>query len=297
MSNGIELRHLRYFLAVAESLHFTKAAAELGIAQPPLSQQIKHLETLVGHRLLERTTRGVKLTPAGELMAEQARGTLRKVEDDLNQVRRIGRGEEGTLTAGFSGSVMFTEFPLAIEEYRRTYPDVELRLRELATAVQVSELLHGTLDLGLLRDGDPTPGLTLTPIARESFVAVLPQGHALARKRAFRLADLADEPFVLFDRAFGPLAFDRTIACCEREGFLPRIIQRAHQWPTVVRLVAVGLGVSLAPACIAKAGLPGVVYRKLPARVATTIDLAVRTGAANRLALNFAGMVRRRLGS
>src|SRR5580700_602441 len=115
MNKEIELRHLRYFLAVAETLHFSKAARLLGMAQPPLSQQIKRLEQLVGHSLFDRTTRGVKLTLAGQLLAERARSTIEKVQDDLAQVRRLGRGEEGTLTVGFSGSVMFTDLPLAIE--------------------------------------------------------------------------------------------------------------------------------------------------------------------------------------
>src|SRR5579863_5079362 len=119
MKDEIELRHLRYFLAVAETLHFSKAAERLGIAQPPLSQQIKRLEQLIGHRLFDRTTRGVQLTLAGQLLADRARSTIEKIQDDLEQVRRLGRGEEGTLTVGFSGSVMFAELPAAIENYRR----------------------------------------------------------------------------------------------------------------------------------------------------------------------------------
>src|ERR1700722_5626057 len=114
MKEEIELRHLRYFLAVAETLHFSKAAQMLGIAQPPLSQQIKRLEQLVGHRLFDRTTRGVKLTLAGQLLAERARSTIEKVQDDLAQVRRLGRGEEGTLRGGVSGSVMCDQLPVAV---------------------------------------------------------------------------------------------------------------------------------------------------------------------------------------
>src|SRR3979411_2194610 len=126
MNDEIELRHLRYFLAVAETLHFSKAAQILGIAQPPLSQQIKRLEQLLGHRLFDRTTRGVKLTLAGQLLAERARSTIEKVHDVLEQVGRLGRGEEGTLTGGFSGSVLFKYLPPSIESYRRRYPKVEL---------------------------------------------------------------------------------------------------------------------------------------------------------------------------
>src|SRR5579863_356243 len=159
MSEEIELRHLRYFLAVSETLHFSKAAQRLGIAQPPLSQQVKRLEQLIGHRLFDRTTRGVKLTLAGQLLADRARSTIEKIHDDLEQVRRLGRGEEGTLTVGYSGSVMFTDFPAAIETYRRRYPKVELRLRELFTSALITAMLEGTLDLAFLRDGDPTEGI------------------------------------------------------------------------------------------------------------------------------------------
>jgi DNA-binding transcriptional LysR family regulator len=197
MDEEIELRHLRYFLAVAGTLHFSKAAERLGIAQPPLSQQIKRLEQLLGHRLFDRSTRGVKLTLAGQLLAERARGTIERIQDDLAQVRRLGRGEEGTLTVGFSGSVMFTALPDAIGNYRRKYPKVELRLRELSTAAQIASLLDGTLDLAFLRDGDPSPGVDIRTLLEERFVAVLPQSHVLARRRSLRLRDLSKEPFVL----------------------------------------------------------------------------------------------------
>src|SRR5580693_3124941 len=184
MSEQIELRHLRYFLAVAETLHFSKAAKRLGIAQPPLSQQIRRLEQLLGHALFERTTRGVTLTLAGQLLAKRAQSTMEKVDEDLAQVRRLGRGEEGTLTVGFSGSVMFTELPAAIQSYRRRYPKVELRLRELSTHAQIRALLDGTLDLAFLRDGDATEGIQIDTLLEERYVAVLPDAHPLAQKRS-----------------------------------------------------------------------------------------------------------------
>jgi DNA-binding transcriptional LysR family regulator len=287
MNQEIELRHLRYFLAVAETLHFSKAAQRLGIAQPPLSYQIKRLEQFIGHRLFDRTTRGVKLTPAGQVLADRARSTMEKVHDDLEQVRRLGRGEEGTLTVGFSGSVMFADLPAAIETYRRPYPRVELRLRELATYAQIPALLDGTLDLAFMRDGEPTEGIEMTTLFKEPYVAVLPEAHALARKRTLRVHDLRKEPFIFFARRMGPLAFDRTMACCERSGFRPTIVQDASQWPTLVRLVAAGLGVSLAPACVANVTLPGAVYRAVPAPCRTTVDLGIKVGTDKILTKHF----------
>ncbi|HEX4170637.1 MAG TPA: LysR substrate-binding domain-containing protein [Bryobacteraceae bacterium] len=293
MDTRVELRHLRYFLAVAETLHFSKAAMRLGIAQPPLSQQIKRLEMLLGYPLFERTTRGVKLTPAGQLLAERANSTIEKVHDDLAQVRRLGRGEEGTLTVGFSGSVMFTDLPLAIESYRRHYPKVELRLREMVTSAQLAALLDGTIDLAFLRDGDPTKGVQLGTLFKERYVVVLPAVHALTRKRKLRIRDLREEPFVFFARRMGPLAFDRTIACCQNDGFHPNIVQDAPQWPTLVRLVAAGLGVSLAPACVASVALPGAVYREVYGNARTTIDLGTKVGVVRPLTANFIEIARK----
>jgi DNA-binding transcriptional LysR family regulator len=297
MKEEIELRHLRYFLTVAETLHFSKAAELLGMAQPPLSQQIKRLEQLLGHRLFDRSTRGVKLTLAGQLLAERARSTIEKVQDDLVQVRRLGRGEEGTLTVGFAGSLMFTDLPSAIQRYRRRYPKVELRLREMNTSAQISALLTGTIDMAFLRDGDATEGVQISTLFEERYVAVLPVTHALSRRRLLRVGDLRNEPFILFSRRMGPLAFDRTIACCERNGFRPNIVQDAPQWPTLVRLVSAGLGVSLAPACVATVAIPGAVYREVRAACRTTVDLAVKTGSASRLASNFIEIARERLAS
>lgn len=210
-------------------------------------------------------------------------------------MRRLGRGEEGTLTVGFSGSVMSTDLPAAIESYRRRYPKVELRLRELATSARIAALLTGTLDLAFRRDGDPTEGIELSTLLEERYVAVLPDVHALARRRSLRVGDLRNEPFILFARRMGPLAFDRTIACCERHGFRPNIVQDAPQWPTLVRLVAAGLGVSLAPECVANVAIPGAVYRKAHAACRTTVDLGIKTGPVPRLVSNFREIARTHL--
>jgi DNA-binding transcriptional LysR family regulator len=281
MKQEIEFRHLRYFLAVAETLHFSKAAVQLGMAQPPLSQQIRSLERILGYPLFQRTTRGVRLTKVGEYFRERARNTVTKMQDDVEMARRLGSGHEGVLTVGFSGSVMLTTLPKAIERYRRLYPKVELRLRELVTADQMPSLLDGTLDLGFLRDGEPQEGLVLESILRERFIAVLPARHKLAGKVTIRPGELRNEPFVLFARRMGPLAFDRTIACCEAEGFRPNVVQVAPQWPTVVRLVAAGSGISLAPACVANFAMPGVVYKKVRSRHWSSIDIGLRPNLDN----------------
>jgi DNA-binding transcriptional LysR family regulator len=293
MKQEIEIRHLRYFLAVAETLHFSKAAVQLGMAQPPLSQQIRSLERMLGHPLFDRTTRGVRLTRVGQYFRECARNTVTKIQDDVEMARRLGNGQEGVLTVGFSGSVMLTTLPKAIERYRRLHPKVELRLRELVTTEQIPSLLDGTLDLGFLRDGEPQDGLLIESILQERFIAVLPARHKLAGSASIHPRDLRNEPFVLFARRMGPLAFDRTLACCEAEGFRPNIVQEAPQWPTVVRLVAAGSGISLVPACVASFAMPGVVYKRVRSRHWTSIDIGLKPNLDNPAVEAFLSIVRR----
>jgi DNA-binding transcriptional LysR family regulator len=281
MKSRIELRHLRYFLAVAETLHFGKAAARLGMAQPPLSQQIRTLENILGYRLFDRTTRGVQLTTVGRYFLERTRNTLERIDQDVKMTRRLGAGQEGVLAVGFSGSVMFTELPLAIEQYRRAYPKVELQLHELVTAEQISALKAGNLDLAFLRDGDPDDSIEMEPFLRERFVAILPKRHRLAEKSSLRPSDLQTEPFVFYARTMGPLAFDRMMACCEADGFRPRIVQDTPQWPTALRLIAAGLGVSIAPACVTSLVLPDIVYISLRSAHRTSIDIGRRRSLDN----------------
>jgi DNA-binding transcriptional LysR family regulator len=188
---------------------------------------------------------------------------------------------------------MLTTLPKAIERYRRLFPGVELRLRELFSAEQVPALLDGTLDLGFLRDGQPHDGLSMDSILQERFLVALPSRHRLARHPVIRPADLRNEPFVLFARRMGPLAFDRTVACCEEEGFRPNVVQEAPQWPTVVRLVAAGSGISLVPTCVASFAMPGVVYKKLRSRHWTSIDVGLKPGLDNPAAADFLSIVRK----
>ena len=247
---------------------------------------------MLGYPLFDRTTRGVRLTKVGQYFRERALNTVTKIQDDVEMARRLGRGQEGVLTVGFSGSVMLTTLPKAIERYRRLHPKVELRLRELVTAEQMSSLLDGTLDLGFLRDGESRDGLSIESILRERFIAVLPARHKLAGNATICPADLRNESFVLFARRMGPLAFDRTLACCEAEGFRPTVVQEAPQWPTVVRLVAAGSGISLAPACVANFAMPGVVYKKLRSRCWTSIDIGLKPDLDNPAVEAFLGIVR-----
>ncbi len=294
MNVDIDLRHLRYFVAVAEELHFGRAARRLHIAQPPLSQQIKQLERNLGHALFTRTSRSVSLTAAGKELLERARRTLTRVEEDLSAVRRVGRGEVGALTVAFTGSAILRDpLPEAIRAYRRRFPQVDLRLRELGTMLQIAALRDGSIDLGFLRDPGPFDGLVVDELSREPYVAVLPSRHPLAKLRVVAIAKLRGEPFIFHRRDIGPLAFDRTMAVCERAGFLPTIVQEAPQWPTVIRLVESGLGVSIAPACVSKLETIGVAFRPTNAKAAfTEVSLGHRDEPLPPTALEFVNIAR-----
>ncbi|QNI37132.1 LysR substrate-binding domain-containing protein [Edaphobacter albus] len=277
MDREIELRHLRYFVAVAEELHFGRAAERLHLAQPPLSQQIRKLEEILGYPLFLRTSRAVKLTAAGEVFLERARRTLRNVQEDMEEARSIGRGDEGFLRVGFIGSGMLTPLPAMLGHYRRLYPRVQLQLSENYTAGIGQSLNRGTLDAGFLRDGGSIEGLRLEALFSEPFVAVLPSSHRLADHKLISAADLRDEPFVFFSPTAGALAYEKPISLCEEHGFRPRVVQEAPQWLTILRLVGAGLGVTIAPECVKQIAGENVVCLNLRgAKVMSDIELAYR---------------------
>jgi DNA-binding transcriptional LysR family regulator len=294
MTNQLELRHLRYFVAVAEELHFSRAAQRLRMAQPPLSQQIRKLEEHIGYPLFTRNSRMVALTAAGEVLLERSRYILRRLDEDLESVRRVGRGEIGTLTVGFIGSAMLTVLPGLIGSYRKRFAKVDLRLRELTTSSLVDAIRQGAVDLGFLRDAGPTEDLVLETVVAERFVVALPEKHLLAKRKKVSLVDLRNDSLILFARELGPLAWDKTIALCETSGFRPPIVQDAPEWLTVLRLVSSGLGFSIAPACVATIKTPGVVCRELTkCPTLTNIELARRSDHSNPIMETFLAEARK----
>jgi DNA-binding transcriptional LysR family regulator len=297
MDRDIELRHLRYFVAVAEELHFGRAAARLHLAQPPLSQQIRKLEEILGHPLFVRTSRAVKLTAAGEVFLERARRTLRNVQEDMDEARSVGRGDEGTLRVGFIGSSMLTPLPAMLGRYRQLYPKVQLLLSESYTANIAASLNRGALDAGFLRDGGRVDGLHVEPIFSEPFVAVLPKTHRLAGRSNISPGDLRDEPFVFFTPGAGRLAYDKPMSLFEEYGFRPHVVQEAPQWLTILRLVGAGLGVSVGPACTRQIAVPNVACPGLRgAKVTSDIELAYREGEDRAVVGAFAAVARESFG-
>jgi DNA-binding transcriptional LysR family regulator len=297
MDGDIELRHLRYFVAVAEELHFGRAALRLHLAQPPLSQQIRKLEEILGYPLFLRTSRAVKLTSSGEVFLERAKRTLRNVQEDMEEARSVGRGEEGFLRVGFIGSAMLTPLPAMLGRYRRLYPKVNLQLHESYTSLVVHKLLKGELDAGFLRDGGHIPGLEVEPLFSEPFIAVLPKKHPLAKHKSISAKDLRDEPFVFFTPAAGTLAYEKPVSLCEEHGFRPNVVQEAPQWLTIMRLVGAGLGVTIAPACVKQVAASDVQCVSLRhANVESDIELAYRTNEDRAIVAAIATVARQSFG-
>ena len=264
-----DLRQLRYFVAVAEELHFGRAAERAGIAQPPLTQQIQKLEASLGCTLLVRG-RKTQLTEAGRVLLEQSKRLLDLADRAMDATRRVSRGETGQLTVGVPPSVLLSALPTAIRRYRSQYPEVAFRLRELSTSAIEDAVGVGEIDLGFLRESEPAGGLQSTIVWQEPVVAVLPAGHGLCKRSVLQLRMLAGEQFVFFPRRLGPAFHDRLTGACAAAGFTPNIVLEATQWQSVVSFVEAGMGVSLAPGCVQKLGWKGVVYRPMP-RLTTTV--------------------------
>jgi len=253
------------------------------------------LEEILGHALFQRTSREVRLTAAGEELLERARHTLKKIDADLTAVRRAGRGEAGTLTVGFVGSAMLTALPKLLGRYRRQFPQVDLQLRELYTAGLIDALVNGTVDVGFMRDAGPIDGLHIETLMAEPFVVVLPRKHPLAKEKSVPVKSLQHEPFVLFARSYGSVAWKKTMDVCEAHGFTPRVVQEAPQWLTIMTLVGAGLGVTIAPACVRKLAVPDTVCRKLrPQSQLTQLELACRASETRPIATAFSELARQR---
>ncbi len=275
----MELRHLRYFVAVAEELHFTRAAERLHIGQPPLSQQIQALEAEVGAQLLERSKRWVRLTEAGRLFLADARRILALSEQAVTTAQRAQRGEVGELRIGFTFSTPFTPlFATVITRYRQRFPAVTLTLHEMATLRQLEALDERTLDLGFVRPPEIAlpAGLELSNLRDDPLMLILPIGHPLAALSAVEFKDLAGAPFVMYPRNAGTGIYPQIMRLCKEAGFAPHIAQEAGEASTIIGLVAAGCGIAVLPESFDKIQMEGVCYRRLTDPAAMTALLLAR---------------------
>jgi DNA-binding transcriptional LysR family regulator len=290
----MELRHLHYFIAVAEDLHFSRAAERLHISQPPLSQQIRDLEDELGVKLFERTKRQVHLTEAGKVFLDRSYLLLAQLEQAIAETQRIGRGEVGQLAIGFVDSAMYTSLPEMLKGFREQFPAVELRLHEMTTAQQIQALYDKQIDVGIVRSAISEPGLSVECFLPESLVVALPETHPLSAQTQVSLSTLADEFFILFPAKLGPVFYGQIIHSCQQAGFRPKVAQEAVQMQTIVGLVAAGLGIAIVPASMQNFHRSGVIYRPLQEQIPKTgLYLTWRQHDASPVISAFLGLARK----
>ncbi|MFE7352136.1 LysR family transcriptional regulator [Streptomyces sp. NPDC057543] len=278
MDRSIEFRHLRYFLAVAEELHFGRAAQRLHIAQPALSQQIRQLEKIVGVELLRRTSRSVRLTEAGATFQPRARDLLGRLASDLDEAGRVGRGEAGRLDVAFitSATTIVSE---RLRAFSRRRPDVQVKLHDGFTVDVLAALERGTADIGIVRDADERDDIDLSLLTTERFVAVVPAEHPAARGNHVEATALAADPLILFPRSAGAHAFDVNTQPLQDAGIDVQAAQEFSNWHTIIMFVSAGLGVSIAPYSATTLLPPGVRRLELDGPPAMSrIFMATRRG-------------------
>lgn len=298
----MELRHLRYFIAVAEEGHVTRAAERLGMQQPPLSQQIRALERELDVQLFRRKPRGVELTDAGRALLSDARAILAHIDHAFATTRRTARGEQGRVAVGFTSSAPFHPFvPRVIRAFREAFPLVSLTLAESGTTELIEDLRAERVDAAFIRTpvADPA-GLAVDPLLEEAMLVALPSQHALASSAGaeatgIALRRLGSETFIVYRRPSGPGLYDAIIAACHAAGFSPLIGQEAPRIVSTLNLVAVGLGISLVPASLQRMRLDGVTYRRLIGAVQpkAPLHLATRRGDPSPVVRRFLALVKR----
>ncbi len=278
----IDLRRLRAFVAIAEEEHITRAAARLGMQQPPLTRLLRSMEAELGVALMQRLPRGVKPTAAGRALLDEARVLLARAGGLAEVVRHAARGETGRLAIGFTSSAALHPFvPAALRAFREAAPAVALTLEEAGTGELLDALLRGGLDAAFVRTPIPHAGsLIVDDVLREPMIVALPAGDALATRTgaALPLARLAGEPFILYRRPTGPGLYDAIVAACGRAGFSPRVVQEAPRLTATLSLVAAGLGLSIVPASLRSLNIGAVAYRALGSRphLIAPLHLAIR---------------------
>jgi DNA-binding transcriptional LysR family regulator len=259
----IELRHLRYFVAVAEELHFGRAAERLHIAQPPLSQQIRQLEQQLGFELFHRTKRNVRLTEAGQVFLEECRLVFRQFEQAIRAGQQASRGEVGKLVIGFVSSAAYSVLPPILNQFRNRFPTVNLTLRELTTDQQLHWLRDQQIDVGFVRPPIEDVEFNSITILQEPLVVALSETHPLAKLDFISLRSLIHEPFILFPRLLAPGLYDQIIGLCQQADFSPQVAQEATQMQTIISLVAADMGIAIVPESIHHLQRTGVVYKSL----------------------------------
>ncbi|HEX2545106.1 MAG TPA: LysR substrate-binding domain-containing protein [Ramlibacter sp.] len=289
----MEFRHLRYFLALSEELHFGRAARRLHISQPPLSLNIRQLEESIGARLFHRTSREVRLTAAGRAFLPAARAMLEQAEESARHAREVEQGYEGRLRIGLVSSMLYRGLPDLLREFQVRHPQLRVMLRELNSHDQMMDVLQGRLDVGFVHTMRVPAEISRLLVASEPFLCCVPSGHPLAKARRLKLRRLQEEAFVMFSRDASPDYYERVLAICSDAGFYPEVRHEVRHWLSVVSMVAQGLGVALVPAALKVSGIPGAAFVPLEASTARSEAFCVWRSADDNAGLqSFLGAVR-----
>jgi len=251
MSNRIEWRHLRYFLQVAEDLHFGKAANKLFISQPGLSRQIKQLEEELQTILLERDNKNVSLSIAGAYFNEEVKLLLRDFERIKTHTQLLSKGQEGRISIGYVGSAMQNVIPELLLNFRESFPQIKFGLKEIDNAKQIEGLLSQRIDLGFVRLDKVPRDLTIKPVFEDTFSLVLPEEHPLTKRKFKSLAQVKDEAFILFEKEYSPVYYDKVMSVFEYGGFQPIVSHSTVHANTIFRLVEYKFGISIVPSSLA----------------------------------------------
>jgi DNA-binding transcriptional LysR family regulator len=259
----MELRQLKYFVSVAEELHFGRAAESLHLSQPALSKQIQALEDSIEIQLLERSKHWVRLTPAGQKFLETARRILREVEESVQVTRQVAEGQSGRVRVGFTEATLFRLAPIILKTYREQYPQVDLAITSGGTEEQVEALRTHQIDIGFIYLPIREPSLAVYPLYEETYIAALSRTHPLTKPLQIPLSALANQPLIVYPRSTAPVLYADFIKCCEQAGFMPNIVQEAALAQTRLALAAAGVGIAFVLEDMQNLNVKGVVYRPI----------------------------------
>lgn len=264
----MELRQLRYFVAVAEELSFVRAAKRVGISQPPLSRQIANLEAEIGTMLFNRNKHGVTTTEAGSVLREELRHALPRLETAIKTAQRAAKGQVGTLVLGFGGSAVYTITPTLLRSFRRSFPDVELLLQNVPVTSQLDALMDQRIDIGFLIMPVDNDAIATKVLLRDKLNVALPSGHPLTKRKIVSLNELSNENFLVFPRSRNFGFYNKVVDLCTRAGFIPNVAQEISPLESQIGLVAAEVGIAIVPSVAQKFRLTEVEFRPLRERTA-----------------------------